>query len=208
MITEPNVKRAVAFIDGQNLFYHAKAAFGYSYPNYDPQKLSKLICLEHGWQFDAVFFYTGIPSAIDKPFWNHFWIAKMAAMGTRGVKSYTRPLRYRNQSIVLADGTTSTALVGQEKGIDVRIALDIVRFALDNIYDVAVIFSQDQDLSEAVDDVKKIARINNRWIKLTCAFPISPTIQKPRGINGTDWIPFNRVTYGNCLDLNDYRPKS
>jgi hypothetical protein len=29
MPAEPSIKRAVAFFDGQNLFYHAKAAFGY-----------------------------------------------------------------------------------------------------------------------------------------------------------------------------------
>ena len=31
-------KRAVSFIDGQNLFRHAKDAFGYYHPNYDPYK--------------------------------------------------------------------------------------------------------------------------------------------------------------------------
>ncbi len=29
--TEPSVKRALVFIDGQNLFYAAKEAFGYDY---------------------------------------------------------------------------------------------------------------------------------------------------------------------------------
>jgi hypothetical protein len=35
MVIEPPVKRAIAFFDGQNLFHHAKAAFGYTYPNFD-----------------------------------------------------------------------------------------------------------------------------------------------------------------------------
>src|SRR6185312_14044746 len=33
-LVEPAIKRAVAFIDGQNLFHHARQAFGYHYPNY------------------------------------------------------------------------------------------------------------------------------------------------------------------------------
>jgi len=98
-------------------------------------------------------------------------------------------------------------LVGQEKGVDVRIALDIVRLALDDKYDVALIFSQDQDLSEAVQDVKKISILQNRWIKAACAFLISPTVQKTRGINGTDWIRVDRATYDACIDPKDYRPK-
>ncbi len=128
-------------------------------------------------------------------------------MGTRGVHTFSRPLRYRNQTISLSDGTLAVTLVGQEKGVDVRMALDIVRFALEGIYEVALIFSQDQDLSEAVDDVKKISMLQNRWIKPACAFPTSPTVHKTRGINGTDWIRIDRVTYDACIDPNDYRPK-
>ncbi len=33
MPAEPAVKRAIAFFDGQNLFYATKYAFGYSWPN-------------------------------------------------------------------------------------------------------------------------------------------------------------------------------
>lgn len=33
-IVEPQVKRTIAFFDGQNLFHAAKEAFGYPYPNY------------------------------------------------------------------------------------------------------------------------------------------------------------------------------
>ena len=40
MPTEPAIKRVVAFIDGQNLFYAAKTAFGYNHPNYDPKALA------------------------------------------------------------------------------------------------------------------------------------------------------------------------
>ena len=36
----PPSPRAVTFVDGQNLFYAAKEAFGYTYPNYDPLKLA------------------------------------------------------------------------------------------------------------------------------------------------------------------------
>ncbi|HNR32025.1 MAG TPA: hypothetical protein PKI11_14130 [Candidatus Hydrogenedentes bacterium] len=45
MLTEPSVKRAYAFVDGQNLFYAAKKAFGYSYPNYDPSALARAVCI-------------------------------------------------------------------------------------------------------------------------------------------------------------------
>jgi len=204
---EPSGKRTIAFIDGQNLFYAVKKAFGYTYPNYDPKVLAERIATPRGWTLTQTFFYTGIPDPADDPFWSHFWTAKLAVMGTRGVETFSRPLRYRNQSIQLPDGTASTVLVGQEKGVDVRIALDVVRLARENRYDVALIFSQDQDLSEVADEVRAISIQQARWIKIACAFPVSPTSENRRGINGTEWIRIDRVTYDGCLDPNDYRPK-
>ena len=107
----------------------------------------------------------------------------------------------------MPDGTETTVLVGQEKGIDIRIALDVVRMVRQNKLDVALIFSQDQDLSEVVDEVRQISIQQNRWIKVACALPVSPTSINKRGINGTEWIPIDRKTYDSCLDKNDYRPK-
>jgi uncharacterized LabA/DUF88 family protein len=205
---EPTVKRVKAFVDGQNLFHCAKAAFGYSYPNYDAGKLAEKVCSSQGWVLSQTNFYTGIPSAADSRHWNHFWTTKAAVMGTRGIRVFTRPLRYRNQTVELSGGSSTTTLVGQEKGIDVRIALDIVRQAIEDEYDVALIFSQDQDLSEAVDDVKAISNREGRWIKVACAFPFSPTTTNSRGINHTDWIRIERTLYDSCIDPLDYRPKT
>jgi uncharacterized LabA/DUF88 family protein len=207
MRIEPATKRTFAFFDGQNLFHAAKDAFGYTYPNFDPKLLTERICAAKSWTVSAIYFYTGIPSAADKPEWNAFWTAKLATMGTRGIHTFSRPLRYRNQQVLQRDGTMTTALVGQEKGVDVRIALDIVRFALEGDYDGALIFSQDQDLSEAVQDVRKISVLRDRWIKCASAFPMSPASTRTRGINGTDWIPIDRRTYDACIDPGVYRRK-
>ena len=65
MASEPAIKRAVAFVHGQNLFYAAKIAFGYSFPNYDVRALAAAICGAQGWQLDELRFYTGIPDASD-----------------------------------------------------------------------------------------------------------------------------------------------
>jgi uncharacterized LabA/DUF88 family protein len=194
-------------VDGQNLFYSAKEAFGYQYPNYDPLLLAKKVCENNNWDLVETRFYTGIPDKADSPFWNHFWVAKLAVMGTRGIITFSRSLRYRNQAIELPNGKTTTALIGQEKGVDIRIALDVVRLALSNTYDVALVFSQDQDLSEVADEVRMISSQQQRWIKVACAFPISPTSRNTRGINKTEWIKIDRATYDACIDPHDYRKK-
>ena len=43
------------------------------------------------------------------------------------------------------------------------------------------------------DEVRSIAVVQNRWIKLACAFPVSPTYDNARGINKTDWIEIDRA---------------
>ena len=125
MPAEPLVKRAVAFIDGQNLYHAARESFGYTYPNFD-----------------------------------------------------------------------------------VRIAIDVIRMAHHKDYDVALIFSQDQDLLEVAKEIRTISQEQDRWIKVACAFPLSPTTLNRRGIDRTDWIQIDRAIYDACLDKRDYRPKN
>lgn len=203
---EPTQKRTIVFIDGQNLFHAAREAFGYTFPNYNVQKLAQqVVDTQSDWQLTQVRFYTGIPDVTDNAHWHTFWTRKLLAMSRAGVYTYSRPLRYRNKRVDLPDGSTHTFLVGEEKGIDVRLALDITRLANKDSYDVALIFSQDQDLSEVADEIRHLARERSRWIKVACAFPDSPTTRNRRGINRTDWIRIDRSNYDACIDPRDYR---
>ncbi len=205
---EPSVKRTIAFIDGQNLYHSVKESFGYTYPNYNVIALAQTICSSRGWDLSEVRFYTGIPDASDNQHWHDFWMRKLAVMGRQNVHIYSRSLRYRTKVVRLPDGTEETYLSGEEKGIDVRIATDLIRLAHRKSYDVALVFSQDQDLSEVADEIKVISGEQNRWIKMACAFPVSPASRNKRGINGTDWIRIAKATYDLCIDRRDYRKLS
>ncbi|HOE27425.1 MAG: NYN domain-containing protein [Candidatus Aureabacteria bacterium] len=205
MPVEPAQKRAITFVDGQNLFFAVKDVFGYAYPNYDVMALSKAVCRLQNWHLRQARFYTGVPDQTDNAFWHHFWNHKLAIMGRHGVHVFSRSLRYRNRRVRLPDSTQHTFTSGEEKGIDVRIAIDVIRLAHSREYDVAVIFSQDQDLSEVADEVRVIAKEQNRWIKVASAFPVSPVVTRARGINKTDWIRIDRTTYDTCIDSRDYR---
>jgi uncharacterized LabA/DUF88 family protein len=204
-LVEPAIKRTVAFIDGQNLFHHAREAFGYHYPNYDIQKICDCICKAQAWNLVGIRFYTGVPDVGDNAFWNTFWTKKLAAMGKVGIKVYSRPLRYRNKTVKLPNGTVHSFLHGEEKGIDVRIAIDVIGLAVRNEYDVALVFSQDQDLSEVADEMRVLARQFGRWMRIACAYPMSPTVTNRRGINNSQWIQIDRAAYDTCLDTTDYR---
>lgn len=169
--------------------------------------LATALCRSRVWTVAEVHFYTGVPDAGDNLAWHAFWVAKLAQMGRQGVRVFSRPLRYRNKRVLLPGGSEHTYLAGEEKGIDVRLALDVIRLAHRNAFDVALICSQDQDLSEVAAEIREIAREQARWIKVASAFPWSPTSRNVRGIDKTDWIRIDRATYNACVDRRDYRTK-
>lgn len=206
MPPKPSVPRAVAFIDGQNLFHAVREAFGYTHPNYDVKRLAQAVCRAQGWRLAQVRFYTGMPSPRDNPFWHGFWTRKLQTMERGGVHVFSRPLRYRNRQVKLPNGGIHTFSLGEDAGVDVRIALDVVRLAHRREYDVALVFSQDQDLSEAAEEIRVIAREQDRWIKIASSFPANPGLRSRRGIDKTDWIPIDRTFYEACIDPRDYRP--
>jgi len=203
MPNEPRLKRVNAYVDGQNLFHAARALFGATYPDFDPRCLADRICLAQGWELAAVRFYTGVPDPAESPQWSRFWEAKLKAMRARGISVFTRPLAYRRGR---PDGNgTTPPPVAVEKGIDIRIAIDVVRDALERRCDVALLFSQDADLAEVAAEVRCISREQGRWIKVACAFPATPTSRFRRGVDGADWLPFDQRLYRDCKDPLDYR---
>ena len=92
---EPDIKRAVSFIDGQNLYRHAKDAFGHHHPSYDPRRLVDAVCADRDWVNHGVRFYTGFPSADRTPMWHGYWARRLTAMRRSGIAVTSRPLRYR-----------------------------------------------------------------------------------------------------------------
>lgn len=197
----------MAFIDGQNLFQHAKDAFGHHHPNYDPIKLHHAVCAHHGWTPSLVRFYTGVPSKQENPMWGGYWEKRLLYMKRAGVHTTTRPLRYRKTTKIDPAGNPIIVTTPQEKGIDVRLALDIISTARSRQWDVAVIFSQDQDLAEVVQEVRAISKEQDRWLEICCPFPHGPNATSGRGIDKTQWFRMDEAFYNACLDPTDYRPK-
>ncbi|MCE2519939.1 MAG: NYN domain-containing protein [Alphaproteobacteria bacterium] len=206
MLEEPRTRRAISFIDGQNLFRHAKDAFGHHHPNYDPVSLAAAVCAANGWVTAGVRFYTGVPDAARSRMWHGYWTRRLTAMRRAGVDVTARPLRYRVEQVRLPDGTAHEVPVQREKGIDLRLGLDVVRMARNGEFDVAVLFSQDQDLAEVAREIRDISRTLGRWLKIVSAFPHGGRATSTRGIDGTDWFRMDRAFYDACLDPRDYRP--
>ncbi|WP_165927451.1 MULTISPECIES: NYN domain-containing protein [Burkholderia] len=194
----------MAFFDVQNLYRHAKDAYGdgYHHPNFDPLKLHQKVAAHFSFVPNLTRFYTGVPIQSESELWSGYWNNRVLALKRAKVMVETRKLKYHQEEML--DGTFRS--VAQEKGIDVRIALDLVRCARKKEFDAAIIFSQDQDLAEAVKEMKEIAREQQRSIKIISAYPKSADASALRGIDKTDWFSIEKAFYDACLDNHDYRP--
>lgn len=199
---------SMAFFDVQNLYRHAKDAFqvtygdGYHHPNFDPLKLHNKVSQHFGFKPNLTRFYTGVPPQSESEMWSGYWNNRVLALKRSGIFVETRKLRYHTET--LPDGTIKN--VPQEKGIDIRIALDLVRCTRKKEFDVAIIFSQDQDLIEAVKEIRDIAGEQGRVIRIISAFPESTIASAARGIDKTEWFKFDKAFYDACIDPRDHRP--
>ena len=195
--------RCIVLIDGQNLYRRAKAAWAdaasgsaspYAWPSYDVAKLAAaLVSREPGRILSETRFYTGVPNRTHIPsqnFWHDFWSKKLRYLGNQGIYTYR--------------GRVNSG--GQEKGVDVSLALDLVRATYEQRYEVAIIVSQDSDFGPAVSLAREIARSQNRALLFESAFPFSPGMN-PRGVPGTTWVHIDQADYDACFDPRDYRPK-
>jgi hypothetical protein len=82
-----------------------------------------------------------------------------------------------------------------------------VSTARQKAWDVAVVYSEDQDLAEAIADVWEIAREQSRRVELWSAFPENLRQVRYRQIKGTRPFVLSEALYNACLDPRDYRPK-
>lgn len=190
--------RTTVFIDGQNLYRLALLAWGrartsetfrYSWPSYDVLKLAETLAQRLPDRvLTEVRFYTGVPSPEVDQRWHQFWTNKLFRLKGQGVYTYRGRVDH----------------YGNEKGVDVSLAIDLIHETHERSFDVAIIVSQDSDFVPAVDLVKDIAGKQGRSVHLESAYPVLTDRRENRGINGTTWTPIDKAMYDSCFDPEDY----
>jgi hypothetical protein len=194
--------RTIVFFDGQNLYHGVRAAWAprphvpgsvYGYPSYDVEKLAQeLVNRVPGRVLKQMRFYTGVPDPkmnADAKRWHGFWGNKLRGLGARGVYVYR--------------GRVNPG--GQEKGVDVSLAIDLIKLTYDQEYETAIIVSQDWDFGPAVKLAKDIARGQRRQLYFESAFIVGGNATYERGVPGCHWVPINKALYDACIDPKDYR---
>jgi uncharacterized LabA/DUF88 family protein len=149
------LRRLFLFVDYQNAYMQARRCFaGASAPGvagqFDPVALGELIVRRRdeaglACGLEQVRIYRGLPQAVRDPR-GYMAADRQNVAWTRDRRAVvvTRPLRYPR---------TRPPSRPQEKGIDVRLAIDFVAMALRGEYDVGVLLSSDTDLAPALEAV-------------------------------------------------------
>lgn len=195
--------RTVVFFDGQNLYFGAKDCWGdcgeqYTYPSYDVEELAAaLVASESGRVLAQIRFYTGVPgptrglppAANRSDLWHGFWSNKLRHLGSRGVYCFR--------------GRINPG--GQEKGVDVSIAIDLIRLTYEDAYDTAILVTSDSDLGPAVQLAKELSVKARKMRAFESAFCYQEPHHVPRGVPGTVWRRISRGTYDACIDAREYR---
>jgi len=199
-------RKTYIFIDGQNFYLSARSAFGLRFPNFDTRKVGDLISRKAvGEDAGQISFYTGMPVQKFSPMWSQFWTNKIAAMEEEGIRTFTRPLRYTTETDP-SEKTGYKILSTREKGIDLRIALDVMEAARRHDCTDIIIVSRDQDFREVVEKIEVMNAFERRDIKIWSAYPDGGNGPSHlRGIDGTEEIVVSREDYAGCIDHTDYR---
>lgn len=151
-MANPDPQRLVVLIDGQNMYRGARRAFFGKTPSssrdgqYQPRALAELLATRHpgGRPTRALAetrIYTGQPDGFINPKGHGANVRQCRAWEASGVRVHIRPLQYVN-------GQSPS-----EKGIDVSIAVDLMKAASSGDFDVAVVCSADTDLIPAIEAV-------------------------------------------------------
>lgn len=176
----PTPLRVVVFIDGQNFYKDCKKIFGKGETH--PHLLGQKLCsppFGDDRQLKQVRFYTGIHTPDRKPRMHAYMTRRLEVMKAVGVWTFSRPLKYSPQWVKnRKDGPEFIEIQqGREKGVDVRLALDLVRLAVEGEYDVGVVVSTDTDLDEAIQDVYELRERAGKWLAIenaVCVLPVDP----------------------------------
>jgi uncharacterized LabA/DUF88 family protein len=171
------MKRAIVFVDANNWYHNVKLLFKPS--KISILKISNLICKNLKFDLKEIRWYSSIPDIADgeKTYFDHLLFLDI--LEKEGVKIITRKLqRLSSKEILKRKRETIEALdlcekckplieasfldladiKRKEKGIDVWVAIDMVKAVINNECDVCILISGDTDFVPAINLIKKLGK--------------------------------------------------
>jgi len=162
-------EKIAILIDGNNLYHNLKGS------KLEPSdinilKLCDFICSHFGFERGDIFYYISIPKMDDPVYFKHIKFLK--SLNESGIKVITRKLQYKSTTeakigileiidkmnlcekckpVVIGNLLTWIgSVIKKEKGIDVMLGVDTIRFTIEKQYESCIILSGDVDLLSAM----------------------------------------------------------
>jgi uncharacterized LabA/DUF88 family protein len=188
--------RVALFVDAQNVYqgarqcFHAGVTAHYTDGQIDPLALGNLICdrpppgLTR--TLSEVRIYTGRPESTKEPKTYGAHMRQCEAWERAGAIVIPRTLRYPG------DWPKTRA---EQKGVDVKLAIDFIAGAIDSRYDVGIVFSTDTDLRPALEFV------SDRFKQYPRA---EAAAWRGSGANRALTVAGSRSTWVHYLNYDDY----
>lgn len=168
------MKRAIVFVDANNWYHNVKRFFTPS--DIDIEKLARFLCRIKNYELEGIRWYASVPNIADGPGMYYRHMSFLEYLRKRGIKVITRKLQRLSSKEILEkkrDILDSLDLCEnckpivesvfldlaeikkKEKGIDVWIAVDIIRLGIiEDRYDVCILISGDADFTPALNLIK------------------------------------------------------
>lgn len=170
------IKKAIVFIDGNNLYHNLKEANikpGYA----SMKKLAEFICKHFQFNLNKIYYYNSIPDISDGEISYYKQMEYFDSLRKDGLEVFTRKLQKNSTEEIKREKEKILATLDlcipckpivkqncfecigsvkkREKGIDVKIASDMIRKVLiEEDCDVCVLISGDADFIPAMEIIK------------------------------------------------------
>lgn len=144
------MKRTIVFIDGNNFYFKLKELTNKKFGllDFDFRKFAEWLVQPH--ELIEIRYYIG---GIRRQRNN----AKSEEMYANQQRLF-RKLQTQNINIVLGQLIQHPDKTFHEKGVDVRLSVEMIRFAREDKYDQAYLISSDTDLVAAVEEVQSFGK--------------------------------------------------
>ncbi|MEK6869742.1 MAG: NYN domain-containing protein [Nanoarchaeota archaeon] len=168
------MKNAIVFVDANNWYHNVKKFFEPG--QVDILKLAEFLCKVKGYDLIEVRWYASIPSIMDGEAMYYKHMSFLQYLEKKGIKVVTRKLqRLSNKEVLQKKKETIDSLdlcencrplvestfldLGdlkkKEKGIDIWVAIDMIKFSIiDKVCDVCILVSGDADYVPALDLIR------------------------------------------------------
>jgi uncharacterized LabA/DUF88 family protein len=137
------VQKVCVFIDGSNFYHGVKNQFGNTHIDF--YKLSMALCGSQRMLVRTYYYNAPVNKEDDEEMYKSQQRFFASLDRTSYLTKKLGRLEHRGGSVI-------------EKGVDIFLAVDMMKYAYNNSYDVAILISSDGDFSEAVNAVKDLGK--------------------------------------------------